>query len=334
MKSKLNEFKLIQDIHKQFKNQHNPHAIGIGDDCAVLPLSETHSQLVTTDLLIENVHFVQSEISPQELGHKALAVNLSDIAAMGGDAQAVFLSIAIPPETNASWLKDFFKGFHKLTQQYQIDLLGGDTSRSEHALFVNVTVLGTILNSQIKLRSGARPQDLICVSGSLGDSLAGLKILLENKERNSTSIKLIHKHHCPQPRLKQGSWLSKQSSVHAMMDLSDGLQSDLTRILKASQCQAIVNLERLPLSPELQTICQHFNWIPHEIAAIGGEDYELLLTIDPKDFSDVSERYKLKFHTPLFPIGTIDPQSSQTNPLQFKLNGAEVTLSNLNFEHF
>ena len=114
MKSKLNEFKLIQNIHEQFKNQKNPDALGIGDDCAVLPFSETHSQLITTDLLIENVHFVKSEISPQELGHKALAVNLSDIAAMGGTAQAVFLSIAIPPETSTSWLKDFIKGFHIL----------------------------------------------------------------------------------------------------------------------------------------------------------------------------------------------------------------------------
>ena len=270
--------------------------VGIGDDCAVLPQREGLDTLVTTDLLIEGRHFLLSDVSPYELGWKSAAVNISDIAAMGGKPVASFLSIALPKElppvafgrqeglrapatktlrdrshfqsrpeapmsagasgdSVSEWVDKFIAGFREMSARFEVPLLGGDTSASPDKLFINVTVLGECPHGRAVLRSGAVAGDLICVTGPLGDSAAGLKLILERAASGDTAASLIlrqsdrespadgegapediliRRHYLPMPRVAEGMALRECPGVHAMMDISDGIASDLRHILKAS----------------------------------------------------------------------------------------------------
>ena len=321
--SNIGEFDLIERISAQFRdNQANgAGTLGIGDDCAVLPQREGLDTLVTTDLLIEERHFLLSDISPWQLGWKSAAVNISDIAAMGGCPEATFLSIALPKQFPskvrssgaecadavpvADWVDEFIGGFKALSERFGVPLLGGDTSASPDKLFINVTVLGSCPHGAAILRSGAKAGDLVCVTGPLGDAGAGLKFILERaaspdgsdasggqaschseRSRGIFSLQeqtLICRHYEPVPRVAEGIALRECGGVHAMMDISDGIASDLRHILKASGALgADIDLKSLPLSEELRAVCGERGWDPYELAVGGGEDYELLLTIAPE----------------------------------------------------
>ncbi len=309
--SHLGEFDLIERIaascHPEASFCHPERSegsgiVGIGDDCAVIPQHDGLDTLVTTDLLIEDRHFLLSDISPEELGWKSAAVNISDIAAMGGKPTSAFLSIALPPSLShpdapschleplfchlerakrversssplANWVDRYIFGFNALCSRFGVALLGGDTSASDDKLFINVTMLGECPHGQAVMRSEARPGDLVCVSGPLGDSAAGLKLVLgrvsprqqdppsqvcsgvlndaplsEKKAENSLKGAggctveqgltpedlLIRRHYLPVPRVELGQQLAALPGVHAMMDISDGIASDLRHILKAS----------------------------------------------------------------------------------------------------
>ena len=315
--SNIGEFDLIERISAQFRDYQAVDAgvdasgsslLGIGDDCAVLPQREGLDTLVTTDLLIEDRHFLLRDISAWQLGWKAAAVNISDIAAMGGRPEASFLSIALPPRLSevADWVDRFISGFKALSDRFGVPLLGGDTSASPDKLFINVTVLGSCPHGSAILRSGARVGDLICVTGPLGDAAAGLKLILERSaavasgapaschfERSqeipsSPEETLIRRHYEPLPRVAEGIALRACHGVHSMMDISDGIASDLRHILKASGSTlgAVIDLKSLPLSEELRRVCASRGWDPYELAVSGGEDYELLFTIAPEALDD------------------------------------------------
>ena len=272
--SNIGEFDLIERISAQFRDNQlsTGRALGIGDDCAVLPQREGLDTLVTTDLLIEERHFLLSDISPWQLGWKSAAVNISDIAAMGGRPEATFLSIALPQKIPskvrssgaecaddvpvADWVDKFIGGFKALSGRFGVTLLGGDTSASPDKLFINVTVLGSCPHGAAILRSGAKAGDLVCVTGPLGDAAAGLKLILDRaaspdgsvasggqaschseRSRGIFSLQeqtLIRRHYEPVPRVAEGIALRECGGVHAMMDISDGIASDLRHILKAS----------------------------------------------------------------------------------------------------
>jgi thiamine-monophosphate kinase len=273
--SNIGEFDLIERISAQFRDYQANGAgtLGIGDDCAVLPQREGLDTLVTTDLLIEERHFLLSDISPWQLGWKSAAVNISDIAAMGGRPEATFLSIALPKKFPskvrssgaecadavplADWVDEFIGGFKALSDRFGVPLLGGDTSASPDKLFINVTVLGSCPHGAAILRSGAKAGDLVCVTGPLGDAGAGLKLILDRaaspdgsdasggqaschseRSRGIFSLQeqtLIRRHYEPVPRVAEGIALRECGGVHAMMDISDGIASDLRHILKASE---------------------------------------------------------------------------------------------------
>ena len=259
--SHIGEFDLIRRISAQFKNDQrfarvpedkgagsetssgtpagseaSSGVVGIGDDCAVMPQREGLDTLVTTDLLVEDRHFLLADVSPEQLGWKSAAVNISDIAAMGGRPTAAFLSIALPASVSAEWVDKFIAGFRELSARFGVPLLGGDTSASPDKLFINVTVLGECPHGRALLRSGARPGDLICVTGPLGDSAAGLKLILERHADGEGAPEdiLIRRHYLPMPRVAEGMALRDCPGVHAMMDISDGIASDLRHILEAS----------------------------------------------------------------------------------------------------
>jgi len=326
----LGEFGLIRRIAPHFQTP-GRGVLGIGDDCAVLPQEGDRFTLVTTDLLIENIHFLRDRISPEDLGHKALAVNLSDIAAMGGRPTGAFLSIGLPNSMEISWLDGFFEGIKKLGDATGCPLLGGDTTKSRETVIINFAVLGEGLKDKIKYRSSACAGDIIAVTGELGDSSTGLKLLLEQHSLNDPNRShLVKAHHRPTAHLREGHWLAGHEEVHAMMDVSDGIGSDLGHIMKQSCVGATVDLDTLPISTSMKIVCSDLGWPTHELALTGGEDYCLLCTVDPKAFHPLGSAFERELGRPLTAIGTIENGDS----LKYERKGGLVELKRSGFNHF
>jgi len=273
------EFELIGWIKEQFAVPEG--VLGIGDDCAVLPQREGLETLVSTDMLVEGVHFLLEDIDPYSLGWKSAAVNISDIAGMGGKPVGTFLSTALPKSLEDSFLKEFFRGYKDISERFDCPLLGGDTTASKDRLCINVTVLGSCRAGRSRKRSAAQPGDLVCVTGTLGDSAAGLKAILSGVEMLEEETILRTRHYRPVPRVAEGLKLADTPGINAMMDISDGIASDLRHILDESGVGARVDVRSLPLSAELRTVCARRGWDLPGLAAGGGEDYELLFTCRP-----------------------------------------------------
>lgn len=289
------EFELISRIRSMFSAPEG--ILGIGDDCAVIPRDADSDFLVSTDLLVENVHFLLKDIPPRDLGWKSAAVNFSDIAAMGGSPVGSFLSLALPSSVTDEWIGLFMEGYREMSEAAGAPLLGGDTTRSPGKLCVNVTVIGECGHGRAVLRSGARTGDLICVTGTLGNSAAGLKLIIEGLDGAELEKKFIAAHYHPEPRLDEGSALS-DAGVHCMMDISDGLGSDLRHILNASGKGATIYTGKIPLDGELVGICSKYGWRALELAVNGGEDYELLFTVDKRTEKTLGVRHHV--------IGVVD----------------------------
>lgn len=307
-----------------------PGISGIGDDCAVIPVQSRDAWLITTDALVEGIHFKKEYIDPRSLGYKTIAVNVSDIVSMGGQPKYAFLTMALAKNTPVEWLKQLMDGINQACKEYNVFLLGGDTCGSKSDLFLNVTLTGQAKEKNIKFRHSAKRDDILCTTGFIGDSGGGLRALQQNLPLNPSVEALIAAHCRPKPSIEEGLWLSTHESVHAMMDISDGLDCDLRRMLAASKCGAVVELEHLPISQALLEVGQEKGWSVNEMALTGGEDYCLLVTISGKDFEQISEEFKRKFLRPIYAIGRItDP-----NQLIYKMNGKQVHLDLAPFNHF
>lgn len=272
------EFGFIAGIREMFPSPDG--VLGIGDDCAVIPQNQGYDTLVSTDMLVEGSHFLLDDISSYQLGWKSAASNFSDIAAMGGEAVGSFLSIALPHDLPQGWTDGFLEGYRDISSRYGFPLLGGDTTSGEK-LCISITVLGRMPGGKCIKRSGARVGDLVCVTGTLGDSAAGLDAILKRLERTEDVRYLIERHYLPHPRLDEGRSLALTPGVHAMMDISDGIASDLRHIMEESGTGAEVDLRSLPVSDKMLDYCGRWGIDPYEFAAGGGEDYELLFTISP-----------------------------------------------------
>jgi thiamine-monophosphate kinase len=305
--------------------------VGIGDDAAVIPNGDDKSWLVTTDALVEGVHFLKDHIPPRDLGFKTVAVNVSDIAAMGGEPKYAFLSVALPKSVEFFWLCELMEGIKEGTLQWKLSLLGGDTVGSKRDVFLNLTLIGTAKREHIKYRTGAKPGDVICVTSYLGDSAGGLKALQKKLPKVKEVATLIQAHHRPQPSSEQGVWLGTQPQVHAMMDISDGLDCDLRRILKSSQVGGVVETTKIPLSPSLKRVSTVNQWDPLECALTGGEDYCLLLTVAPKDYENLQQAFQSQFRQCLFDIGYLNSQSEQ---LLYLREGTLIEINYKSFNHF
>lgn len=330
--AELGEFGLIKRIAENIDDTLLQNSIGIGDDCAVIQKNEKESYLITTDMLIEDIHFLKKHIKAEELGNKALAVNLSDVAAMGGKPHWIFLSLALPAKTKIAWTDRFFKGFLELAEMSGCLLLGGDTTHSKKNIIINVVVIGEIETEKIKFRNKAKIGDVICTTDLVGNSGCGLKLLLENKFDPTIQAhrSMLQAHHLPKANLQEGSWLADFPEVHAMIDISDGVDSDVLQIIKNSQVGAQLFLEKLPLASQMKKIAEKFNWNVEELAISSGEDYCLIVTIAPSAFPDIAKKFQKHFGRNLNFIGKI----TDSKKLEVIEKGKKIDLIQKGYDHF
>ncbi len=279
------EFELLKKISEKFAVSHPSLIKGIGDDAAVLSCPEGKLLLFASDMLIENIHFSLNLTNSYQLGRKSLSVNISDIAAMGGDPKFFLVSLGIREDISLEFIDGFYRGIDDVSGNFGIFLAGGDLNRTNGNLVINVSLLGEVLENHLLLRSGARIGDQIFVTGTLGDSALGLEILKKKRKggKHSTETgELIKKHLDPGPRLSEARVIAKKKIATAMIDISDGLLSDLNHIVEESRVGAKIWLDKLPLSPGFEKYAPRYSQPAIDLALKGGEDYELLFTIPPE----------------------------------------------------
>jgi thiamine-monophosphate kinase len=281
--SSLGEFGLIEQIRRTAARDAKRVHVGIGDDAAALMLSPKSALLATTDMLLEGVHFDLATTDLFSLGWKSAAVNLSDIAAMGGTPRFCLTALGIPPSLSVEDIRVFYRGVNACLKKFGAVLVGGDTCRSRTGLVISVSMLGEAEKKRIITRSGARPGDLIFVTGTLGDSAAGLEVLQRkagNRGQGTGVRKLIEKHLRPVPRIVEGRKIAASGIASAMIDVSDGLSSDLGHICEESGVGAEIVAAHIPLSTSVMSL-KTLERPALAYALSGGEDYELLFTVRP-----------------------------------------------------
>lgn len=330
---------------------------GIGDDAAVLRGGARFDSLITADLLVEEIDFRRATTPPRLLGHKALAVSLSDIAAMGARPRFVLLSVGVPRAIwRSKFLDEFYRGFHALADAHGILLVGGDVSRTPERIVIDSVVLGEAARGRAVLRSGARTGDRIFVTGALGGSAAGLRLLesggrlkpsarptdatgLTRRHRPRTGAtgsqtlsprareNLMLRHLRPDARVDWGQWLGANRLATAMIDVSDGLSSDLAHLCRESRVGALVDAARLPVEPSLEEArVEGFDAL--RLALDGGEDYELLFTVRPRDVARLPE------HLDGVPVSEIGEITAASGGIRLRRGGRTSHLRPKGFQHF
>jgi thiamine-monophosphate kinase len=293
------EFDFIERIrqralhHSSLITHHSSLALGIGDDAAVIQQHHGHETVITADLLVEEIDFRLDTTTPWLLGFKALAVSLSDIAAMGARPLYALLSIGLPQGVwRSSFVDELYGGFFALAETYNVALIGGDVSRTPERIVIDSIVLGEAARSCAVPRSGARPGDHIFVTGALGGAAAGLRLLehgtrLRKKRPRSLHYRnveeLLLRQLRPEPRVPWGTVLGEERLATAMIDISDGLSSDLAHLCRASRVGAMIDASRIPVNPLVTSLCGRRALDPLLLALHGGEDFELLFTVNPRD---------------------------------------------------
>jgi len=297
--SEYGEFGLIDCLTKNISIKNKSTILGVGDDAAIIDAGK-RLQVVSTDVLVEGIHFDLHYSPLKHIGYKAIATNLSDIAAMNASPEQVLVSIAIPNRFTVEAVEEIYKGIYACCERYHVDLVGGDTSSSLGGLFISITVLGYEDKDRITHRSTANENDLICVSGDLGAAYMGLLVLEREKEvfLKDTTIQpdldahsyLLERQLKPEPRLDIIAELKKQQIIPtSMIDISDGLASEMLHICKKSDKGCVIYENKIPIDTHTYNTAMEFG-IPPSVAALnGGEDYELLFTIKQDDYSKIQQ---------------------------------------------
>lgn len=312
----MDESRFVEDLRTAFPFR---YGMGIGDDTSVVRTGDSF-QLVTKDILIQDVHFRLEDFTLPELALKSMAVNLSDIAAMGGEPQYLYLGLGFPRKLSKGSHREFFRGLEEGCRRWQVELAGGDFSASEK-MFISITLVGQA--SQPVYRHTAQTGDLIGITGVTGESAIGLKLLLEE---NAKTGYFVDRHKLVNPEIAKGKILAQY--VNAMIDLSDGLLMDLNRVLTASAKGGRIAYERMPVTPRIREICREKNWPEYDLVLGGGEDYVLLFTISKdKEIQMQSAHPDLGYHI----IGEID---NNTGKLVVEDNGKRVQTTRTGFDHF
>jgi len=328
----IGEFGFIKKISRGCLIRPDHVIKSIGDDAAAFTIEPDLVSLITTDLLVERIHFIRNSISGFDLGYKSLAVNLSDIAAMGGNAREAFISIAIPQNCPMKYLEALYDGIKSLAARFDVNILGGDTTSSKEDLIINIVVQGTVDRALMLCRDAACPGDIIVSSGYLGDSKAGLHLILNNIPTDTEDFQTLYRAHVlPEPHLDEGRFLASQPGTHAGIDCSDGLSSDLGHIAEESQVGATLYSDKIPVSESLLKFCSRYDYDPVEYALSGGEDYTLLCTIAPESAKETAAKFQAEFKRPLFLIGEIN----DSNHLEINYpNGSSKPIALTGWNHF
>lgn len=306
--SPLTEDSLIATLRQVIGDPPSVVRVGIGDDAAAWKVPSSHLSLITTDMLVDGVHFRKAGTSPEDLGRKALAVNLSDIAAMGGRPAVVVLALGLTPEVDERWIVAMYRGLADLATESGCAVVGGDIVRST-IFTIGVTVAGDVRRTRMRLRNGAKAGDVIAVTGSLGLAAAGLRVLdagladsLKTHARDAVRSAYLR----PRPRLREGTFLGGSTSVHAMMDVSDGLSMDVARMARASGVDAVVDLRALEPSDALRAAAALLGADARELMLHGGDDYELLVAVSRRAYAHLARAVLHRCRTPLTQIGRFE----------------------------
>lgn len=295
----MSEFDFIKKIREQARSRSASSDLirGIGDDAAVFKPTKGSSVVVSADLLVEDIDFRHEYTTPNWLGHKALAVSLSDIAAMGARPRWAMLSLGVQTTVwNSDFADRFYEGFFNLADRYDVKLIGGDVSRTPDRTVIDSIIFGECDPARAVLRNGARPGDHIYVTGFLGDAAAGLRLLERGVRPHSDTSETHHidrlllRQLKPEPRVGWGMLLGEQKLATTMIDLSDGLSSDLNHLCSESEVGALIEAARIPIDPLVREVCGRRALDPLMLALHGGEDYELLFTVSPERVANLPKR--------------------------------------------
>lgn len=295
----IGEFRLIERLTRLLPKA--PYVVeGVGDDCAVVRWGD-RMLLVSCDLALEGVHFRRSYARPEDIGWKTAAAALSDIAAMGGAPMFALVSLACPEDTSAEFVEDLFAGLANLASRFGVAIIGGDTTRSAQGIVVDMMVAGQTLGGHCLRRRGAQAGDLLVLTGHPGLAAAGLHAL----EQGNHARELVNAHQRPRPRIPEGQWLANHTTVHAMIDVSDGVWSDARHLADASGAGINIESARIPMTDELKRYCDAHKLDPVRLALTGGEDYELLFTMSPAQFERTRQDYAHEFRGGITAIGEV-----------------------------
>lgn len=334
--SELGEFGLIERLREQIEVYHDTTIKGVGDDAAVIDCGDTY-RVVTTDLLVEGVHFDLSYCPLKHLGFKAVAVNVSDVAAMNAVPKEITVSIALSNRFSVEAVEELYQGIQLAAKHYKVDLVGGDTTASKSGLVISVTALGETTKERVVYRSGAKVNEIICVTGDLGGALMGLQVLEREKQ-------VFLANPAMRPDLDKYAYITsrqlrpdaRMDIVHelrdlgvvpsSMMDISDGLASELFHISKASEVGVTIYEDKLPIDKETYDVAVEFNMDPITAVLNGGEDYELLFTISPSDYA------KLEKHPDIHFIGHVNAPEEGKHLVT--KSGTAVPLKAQGWKHF
>ena len=338
----LQEFAFIRTLQRRFASRETALVCGIGEDAAVVASASKQWWHLTTDLLAEGVHFNLNTASPESVGYRAAMANLSDLAAMGAAPRYLLISLAIPQSLGSRHIYRLYAGLMRACRPHGVTLIGGDTSASKAGLFLSITLVGTTRAGRALFRKGARVGDRIYVTGTLGDSLAGLRLLAGMKAKGSGRRQtaalskthrqfLINRHLRPAARVEAGRWLNDARFATAAIDVSDGLSGDLRHLCEESGVGAEIDGPSIPLSNACHAYAGLKHLDPIQLALAGGEDYELLFTVSPKKQAFLERQAKARgFRVSC--IGTIRPRREGVR-IQSG-DGSVRTLPITSYEHF
>lgn len=319
----LGEFGFIDAVKDNTLFNPGPVVIGIGDDGAVYKTTDGMEQVAVIDTMVENSHFIIGKTSTwYDAGYKAVASNLSDIAAMGAVPTHIILSTAIAPDMDSAELIELYRGIKDICRKYKVNILGGDTVMSKEGMVITVAAFGEVEAGKAVRRSGAQAGDIVAVSHTLGDSGAGLDVFLHGADGFS---RLKKAHALPEPQIELGRLLVKHC-CHSLNDISDGLASESNEIAKASRVDLILQKERIPLSDELRHWAKLADKDPYAYALTGGEDYELVFTLRPDDFTALQRDCDY-----VTPIGTVE---AGNGTVWLETDGVRNVLPPVGWTHF
>lgn len=299
----LGEFGFIDRIKQGCLTRPQGVIKAIDDDCCVFKTPENKVNLLTTDMLVEDVHFLREATPPFTLGRKSMAVNISDIAAMGGVPGQAVISLAVPPAMEVEYLDRFYEGVRSMCGEFLVNILGGDTTSSPQRLVINIALTGWAAEDEVLYRDGARPGDVIFLTGYVGSSAAGLDIVLSKKEFAGKQ-ELLDAHYDPRPQVKEGRIIAGLKAAHSLIDVSDGIASDLGHICRQSGVGAILEKNAIPVTETFRRYCAECNADCERLSLHVGEDYVLLGTVPEKSEEALKRALEAK-ECHFFPIGRV-----------------------------